>query len=414
MSEQRIQELLLTCLNPNPVDSMGTEIAQMTPAEWEALAALGNRQHIAPLLYHRIKQHGLESVLPADVKKQFAQVLIGNTVRNLKLYQELAEILKSLEANNIPVLVLKGAHLANTVYPSLGLRMMSDCDIVVHEADLPAAAKLLTAIGYEPSKPLQLELQKSFQHHLPAFAKTGVPTALELHWTITSPGRAYSITMDDLWARSQPFHLAGAEARALCPEDLLLHLCVHATYQHFFLQGVRPLCDIAETIMRYGADMDWAAICERSKAWQWAKGVYLALYLSQTLMGAAIPTTALESLKPAEFSPELFEMAKTQLFAAYDELGSNTSTHFMQMHSRKSLWEKLEVLVSRVLVPRRQLAFLYGIPVHSPRLYLYYFIRCRELLGRYYQTGWRSLQGDEELNEAAHQRNHFTEWLQQP
>ncbi len=414
MSELAIQELLLICLNPNPIDAVETGISQTTPAVWEALLTLANKQHIAPLLYHRIKQHGLDSLLPADIKKQFAQTLIGNTVRNLKLFQELAEILKALQANNIPVLVLKGTHLANSVYPSLGLRTMSDCDIVVHEEDIPAAAELIMALGYQPEKPLQLELHKSFQHHLPLFIKHSASTSVELHWTITNPGQRYTITIEDWWARAQPFHLAGIEAKALCPEDLLLHLCLHATYQHRFLQGIRPLCDITETVMRYGADLDWTAICERSQAWGWTKGVYLALYLSQALVGAAIPASVLETLKPSELSLDLVETAKAQIFSAYEELGATTSNHFMQMHSRDSLSEKIKVVLSRVLVPKRQLAFIYGIPTNSPRLYWYYWVRSKDLLFRYYKNGWRSIQGESELTQAAHHRNHFVAWLEQP
>jgi len=52
-------------------------------------------------------------------------------MRNKRILQELGEILALFQPHNIPVIVLKGACLAHTVYQNIGLRVMLDLDLLV-------------------------------------------------------------------------------------------------------------------------------------------------------------------------------------------------------------------------------------------------------------------------------------------
>jgi len=62
--------------------------------------------------------------------------------RNLLLYHELPRILKVLSP--LPVIVLKGAALAATIYHRIGLRTMGDLDLLVHSitTSVPTGAQL--------------------------------------------------------------------------------------------------------------------------------------------------------------------------------------------------------------------------------------------------------------------------------
>ena len=57
-------------------------------------------------------------------------------------------------------------------------------------------------------------------------------------------------------------------ARVLCPEDLLLHLCLHTGGDEHdpFLLGLRPLCDIDGVIRRQ--TVDWDALGARARSWR--------------------------------------------------------------------------------------------------------------------------------------------------
>jgi hypothetical protein len=389
-------------------------LPQVSPDHWEELVALADQQQVAPLLYQRLQMHGIASLLPAETLRRLQKSQRSNAMRNLRLYHELAELLKALQSQKIPVIVLKGAYLAQDVYQTPALRFMVDYDLMIPEADLPSAVEILTALGYRPLQPIPLATSKAVGHHLPRFLRENDAASVEIHWTITRPDKTYTIAMASLWARAQPFTVAGLDALALCREDMLLHLCLHATYQHFFLQGVRPLCDITEVVTRYGTTLDWDQFCQRCVEWGWEKGVYLALYVAHTLMGAAIPSQVLMTLRPAAISSQLVEAARSQLFAAHTKLGSDASTYLMQIATdERPMIDKAKLVAKRSILSRRQMAYKYAVPLDSPRLYLYYLARFWYLLMRYRQKAWRTLWKDPEIKAAARHRNRILEWLEQ-
>jgi hypothetical protein len=64
------------------------------------------------------------------------------------LYRQLKEILIEFNKNNIPVILLKGAHLAQFVYGNIALRLMSDIDLLVKKEDLGCACAIIIKYGY--------------------------------------------------------------------------------------------------------------------------------------------------------------------------------------------------------------------------------------------------------------------------
>ncbi|MCB0063506.1 MAG: nucleotidyltransferase family protein [Caldilineaceae bacterium] len=401
----------MRCLSRQPFTPQLRAAFQLEESAWEELAKVAQRQRVAPLFYQRIQQHALQEWAPEHVLTLLHGAQRENAIRNLRLYQALRVLLQALHAHEIPTLVLKGAYLAQAVYPDPSLRVMVDCDVMIPEQALATAVEILTELGYHPLKPIQLATNQAVMHHLPRFVKEKSDLSVEIHWTITRPDKSYTIGMDDLWARAQPFTVMGVETQALCVEDLLLHLCLHATHQHFLMQGVRPLCDLAALVAQYGEEIAWDAICQRSRAWGWSKGVYLALDLAQRWLGAAVPEEVLTRLRPEAVPPQLVESARAQLFAAYTELASSTSHHFMQVVADRPIHHKAQLLLERIMLSKAVLANSYGVPADSPWLYLYYPVRVWDLLVRYRPQVWRYWRGEGELETAAHHRHRLVEWL---
>ena len=86
-------------------------------------------------------------------------------------------------------------------------------------------------------------------YHLVFIKNEATPTDihLEIHWHIDRSSHPFTIDLDGMWERALPAIIAEVEALVLSPEDLLLHLCLH-TCKHKLTGGLRPFCDIAETI----------------------------------------------------------------------------------------------------------------------------------------------------------------------
>jgi hypothetical protein len=133
--------------------------------------------------------------VPAAVQANLRQAYYAATVRNFLIYRELSRILTALNTQYpipntqppIPVILLKGAALAATLYPSIGLRTMGDLDLLVPQDRLVEAVACLKALGYvEPYPEMAAGLNALVGHHVHLRSSQNIPLAVELHWTLVS------------------------------------------------------------------------------------------------------------------------------------------------------------------------------------------------------------------------------------
>lgn len=375
-------ERLLCFLQHDWTPAHTAALDTLSPAAWRALVAEAQGQKVAPLLYHRLCRQGLAAHLPPAVHARLLESYQASAARNLLLYHQLGQFLAAFQQRAIPVILLKGAYLAGAVYAELALRHMVDVDLLVPKGDLAAAIELVTALGYAPQQPLSpVESYLAHHQHLPRFYKAG-GLNVEIHWTITRPDQPYAIAVSDLWARAQPALVASTAVAALAPEDLLLHICLHATYQHLLEQGIRFLCDIDAICRHVGPQLNWELVVARAQQWGWAPGVYLALQLAHELLAAPVPPAVLVALAPVGAIDQVALVKRAlgirQMAARY-----SISREFAHMWRAPRLRDKGLHLWRRLFLPRAFMAAIYGVAPHSPWLTWYYLRRWGELGGRY-------------------------------
>lgn len=420
MEQSKLHDQLFACLKVEWTTATSTGLAQLSAAEWEHLCTLARQQGVLPVLWQRLHQYGQLGLMPAVFAQSIQDRVNAMTVRTLRLYHELGVLLTSLRQQNIDVIVLKGAHLAATVYPDPALRYMNDIDLLFHPAAVPVAVEVLQALGYQPVAPLDWAKHLATDHHLPRFGKPDVVAGVEIHWTITRPNQSYTIALDGLWARAMPVTLAGVTVRGLCPEDLLLHICEHASYHHRFLQRMRFLCDIDALIRHDAQTMDWAQVQARAQEYGWTKGVHLTLLLAQQLLATPVPLTVLQGLQAAAFDHRLISIAIEQFFADHKAAGA-ISADFAQFSVAQTWREKVKIVGRRLWLPSEIIANHFQISPHSPKRYLYYFVHYKNLLIRYSGKLWRLWYKDQMLldiirsNFALNSRKAaVSQWFEQP
>ena len=237
------EQWLLDCLNgPAPIPR--EPIEQFGESQWQALVNAAARHGLRPLLYERLATPSDSLKIPEAVLRELRESYLKNGLRNQLLYRDLARVLGELREDGIPVIVLKGAHLAALVYPRMALRVMGDIDLLVKRADLKQAASRLRQLGYAFETEVDIEaFLTGFPPpmHLPPLFKPPHPR-IELHWRI-DPAQPLQEELD-LWQRARPARLAGVDTLVLAPEDLVLHLCLHGGSHHLLELGLRPLCDL--------------------------------------------------------------------------------------------------------------------------------------------------------------------------
>src|SRR5262249_43926544 len=110
---------------------------------------------------------------------------------------------------NFPAVVLKGAALADMVYPSPTLRHCHDIDILIGQAELSEILKPLFGLEFRPlngiTGPNGDDLY--FEH------RSGLP--LVFHRGLFSKSD-YDLPFSEAWDRAETRTIAGTEARVLC------------------------------------------------------------------------------------------------------------------------------------------------------------------------------------------------------
>jgi hypothetical protein len=393
MNLKKEDRLLLNCLRAGDDPSRICGPDSLTDSDWNGIIRHSLRHYVAPLLYHRLKGSSPAFRVPNHVMSILHDIYLRNTGKNLRLYHKLSKALKILKHEGIPVIILKGAHLAKYVYGTIGERTFNDLDLLVKEEDLSRCQKILIEAGYYP-----------YCRHLP----------LDIHWDFDLTPANLRVNIEDVWKRARPAVIAGVEVLVLSPEDLLLHLCLHLAVKQLFRSvGLRTFCDIRETIRHHYSQIQWKKLTDYATQWGAGNSVYLTLLFARDFLDARVPSDTLEALKPDNLDPHIEAWAIEQIFHCTGDLLC-LSPYFWQLWQPGSLREKVNHFFNLIFPPPEFITQEYPASYGSPQNYLYYLNRMRNHLPRYIHAIWRMLIRDKKmLTLAKHQNRNIAmrEWL---
>jgi hypothetical protein len=399
-------QLLLSCAKTQPT---GTDVQRFHEAlrqpqlAWARITQRACAHGIAPLLFHTMQRMGLMEVLPSTVLEAWRRVYYATAVNHTLSSQALHRVLRALQDLGITVIVLKGAALAETVYPSGAVRPRRDVDLLVSAEDLSGVEDALEGLGYQFTGGGLPKAWWRTQHYHWAFyqpAASPFDVPLEVHWYLERPSRPFAIDLEGLWQRATPGTVAGVDTRILAPEDSLAYLCLHACHHASApLQAPRlnfrllSFCDMAEVVRHYTPSFDWASLAQRVQQWGISPLVYLPLQLARKLVGAAEPESALAALEPEDFDARLLSWARDEVLE--DPGTTPLFPDLLRLWRGRRLRDRAAV-VGKVLSPAL-IAKYYGIPSASKQRYGYYPTRLKDLSVRYGPVLWRLIRRDPAL-----------------
>ena len=411
---ERKEAGLLLCDFISGRNIAGARLAALSSADGESLADWALRFRVAGLFYREIKtRHLPPEWIPAEARNRLREAYRHLAMINTGLFFDAVTVLASLADHHLPVMALKGLALAKTIYGDIALRPMNDLDFLVKEEDLVKAGRILLTLGYQQPCPAW-ESIKTF-HHLPPFTnKNG--TVIELHRHLVPSDSSIKIDLDGLWERACLIKVDGAEVRALSPEDLFLHLCIHAGVHLQTGIELIPLCDIAGLIKTSGDKIGWQPVMERARQWGGQKCVYLILLLVRDLLGVAPPDKIMSDIKPADYQPVFLEEALAQIFEASpsEQLTVIRLGQLSKLKQAKGIKGKISAFAERVFPSKENLARIYPVSVSSPKIYLYYFFRLGRLTAYYAKVLFRLCRHDQAALNAVHQEHRVravSDWI---
>jgi len=359
--------------------------------DWDCLSTYALYQDVGPVLYRRIGRLG---VMPGAPASRMRDACRASAAKNLLLFADLGKILRATQAAGIPVIPLKGAFLAEAVYGDIALRPMADLDLLVKPADLPRAVQALRDLGYDSDQPFDPVAQQAGFQDMPPMRRPG-GAMVELHWTLVTPlcgARIADEELQGIWERSVPATIAGVPSRALSPEDLLLHLCMHVSVHHRFADvGLKSFVDMAEVARHYENTLDWAAFAERANRWKVANGVRMALMLAGEWTDLRVPTDAWARLEGTAPDEQTLEWSRHKVLEGRP---AELASEFARLESGGGAAGRLSALQAAAFPPRATMARLYGAPADSWRIFAWYPYRLWDLFSRYRGAIWKLLRGD--------------------
>jgi Uncharacterised nucleotidyltransferase len=411
-------QVILTCMHMSPTDEARPTITQALAQpsfDWEHFTERVCAHGVAPLVAAHLQKLGLVDHLPSHVRAVLQSAYYRNAARNTLLFGVVREVLQACHRQGIAVIVLKGAALAETVYPHPAVRPMGDIDLLVRPEALEATDDALTAFGYRFVDHGQPKAYWRAQHYHLTFhppPTTPIIVPIEVHWALERASLPFRMDLDGLWQRSIPAIIAGIETRILAPEDQLLHLCVHLC-KHAgtpSADGGRPwrlraFSDLVAVLSHTGLRLDWEALVHRAQAWDVASYLYVPLALTCELSGVCVPASALAALQPSDFDARLLGWARDELLEDPGPLFPD----LLRLWGGAHLTQRAAV-VRKVLSPTT-LARRYNVAPTAVMRYGYYPRRVWYLLRRYGPVLWRLARCDPMLTAQAERKIHLAAWL---
>ncbi len=298
-----------------------------------SLLIAAEEQGLTGLLHEAMASEG--NVAPSSLRLALAdrrRTLLARGVRLLEMAGRVQLMLAGLGVHTLP---LKGAALGEDLYEGEGDRPMADVDLL-------ALHGWRDAVGF-----LQLEgfTVLARADHAWAFSDPVSGAVLELHHSVTSCPGLFPVDGPGLLARSREG--AGQVRRLPSPEDLLVHLSLHASFQHGLVLSLVQWLDFRYLLERLRPEFgNLVAAAGHARA---EVPLAAALLAAEAVVGAPLPPDWrpwLEAALPAPLRPWLAARLQAPLDFVAPSPPALARVRWSLVPGRRA------TLISRTLVPR--------------------------------------------------------------
>ena len=353
MPQQLAWQKLMTLLGQPPVC-----LPEVTEQEWATLLDMANQHRLLPMLQWQLRHEQVRDSIPVSVHKRLAAASHRSTLRCLRQGATLRQVTQLLDDAGIESLVLKGAYLAFYVYPAAGLRPMRDIDILVPYAQALRAFECLQQNGFtqpEQSKGHARDWLDKHRHLPPLIDGNGI--CIEVHTSVyTTDEQDTYLSHRQLRSRAIEAQALGAPAmRVLSPTDQLLHLIVHAAYQHQLDNGPLIISDIAMLLEKHS--IDWPLFWRLAEHGGFSKGCYLLLEMTRL----AWPRLDVPAIAE-EHRPSHTVIHVSQQLLLNNQQSRRDAYYLMQLSKQQTLLGKLRIFSQALFPSREKLLSAQGMP----------------------------------------------------
>jgi hypothetical protein len=359
-------------------DGAGLRGAIAQVQDWDDLLQKALAHGVFPSLYRRLADT-CPGAAPPEVLAAWRRIYLVHGRRNLKLTGELLKVLALFESQGITAIPLKGPVLAHVVYGGIALRQFYDLDLLVRPQDMLVVKEVLISAGYRPLDTLTPKQERL--HFKRAYELSFVHpnlTELDIHWRFPD-FLGGGLDADTAFARKIQVSLEGKPVYSLAPEDMLLFLCLHGSFDAW--PTLSMVNDVARLV--YSQETwDWTGLMSRADRLGMRRRLLLGLFLAKELLEAPVPAEVTARANADPVLMALYQQIRGKLLA-----GSSLETKFgeknlFQLKIRERLKDKLAFAWVRTAVSQK--ADWWWVPLPDYLYWLYPLIRPLRLTIQYF------------------------------
>lgn len=334
--------------------------------EWRVLAAMARQHRLEPLLHRRLEASPQWPV-PEKIRRRWRRAFRGNAFRALACERVIGQIAGHLDASRIPYAALKGAWLAWHVYPHPALRPLRDIDILVPVDCAKPAFELLRAQGFVPRNASEPLPDYALLHgkHMPGLVSPAGAISVEIHHRLLSPDPSRdsrALATDDVLGRRIMAASQTGTIAYLAPTEMLVHLIIHAVYEHGLCNGPLVLSDIAGLVDK--EEVDWGRFWAMAEHGGWSVGCKLMLGLAGYYHAAPHPLASTSSQQA------VLRMAALMMLQDHAQRGRIELA--ASLSAAPGFLPRLKMAARRAWPERHALAAFAGLASDGPSPWLHY------------------------------------------
>lgn len=313
----QINDRILEMLVPSSTRDLSTVLELTHEDDWDYIVDRGREHRFLPLLHWSLEQSGVLDGVPHRIEAVMSNARRRATLRALAAQRELLLLHRLLAGADIPHVFLKGSYLSQFAYPHPALRPLRDLDVVVAHDCISRAYELLIDQGYTSivDHPVDVEEHVQRAKHLPGLLSPSGKICVEVHSRIdNSDKKLYEFNpLQNVIIRK-----VGHDAIPFMdPNDLFIHLCVHAAENHEFNNGPLIISDIG--FLLQSGEIDLHCVASRAAELGVANSVALTLALAESCWQLKLnETKALFKVIPADILRDARQLCFRSFEARFD------------------------------------------------------------------------------------------------
>jgi len=271
------------------------------------------------LKYHRLAEYfyvlceSQRDKWPASFRERLRLDRYSLMIYGDQYLSRIRPLLSALTERKIPVIVLKGWALIQTIYGrDASQRYCEDIDILVKPVDVDAVEQILKDMGCRGPKEIRQGYSRRYRNAMAYYEplqmeNSNVYFSVGLHWGLLYIP-AYDpkqIDINVLFERARGLEVGGILVNELSPEDHILYTCAHLALHHYSDDALFRYYEIGAVIARESLALNWSQVIERACLWREIIPVRNILERTNGIFKGIIPANVLDAL--SKLQPALRE-----------------------------------------------------------------------------------------------------------